>query len=429
MITGSFLAIGALFSLDIISLETIQNGLMGNENMQPWKILVIFFTVAYASVSTDITGIFDVIALKIVQFAKGNTSKLFLFFYFFASILTVFTSNDIVILTLTPIIFYLGKHAKLNILPFLFAEFFGANTLSMMLVIGNPTNIIVAESLQIGFFEYFTTMFFPTLFAACLNYGLLRWYFSKDLQKKYTLNKDNHFHVQSFIDVGLSAILMILMLYTLVLSEKLGIEMWLITTIFGGIFLMEDIAFYLYRKNKRNHSLAEKSLYEETPHKSDLELAFIRMPWGIAPFIVAFFILVSGFSQTEIFHKIALLISSFSQNLFSGIFSMGITSFFSANVINNQPMTILFSSIMLSQEYTHSVSSEISEASGYALVIASNLGANFTLLGALAGLMWKNILHEKGFSISYFEFVKVGASITLVVFFSTLLVLWGIFLL
>ena len=70
MITGSLLVIGALFALDIVTIETMRNGILGNENMQPWKILVIFFTVAYASVSTDITGIFDVIALKIVKIAN-----------------------------------------------------------------------------------------------------------------------------------------------------------------------------------------------------------------------------------------------------------------------------------------------------------------------------------------------------------------------
>jgi arsenical pump membrane protein len=72
-------------------------------------------------------------------------AKKFLFYFFFlSSVITLFTSNDIVILTLTPIIFYFGKHAKVRMMPYLIAEFFAANIWSMFLYIGNPTNIIVA---------------------------------------------------------------------------------------------------------------------------------------------------------------------------------------------------------------------------------------------------------------------------------------------
>jgi arsenical pump membrane protein len=38
--------------------------------------------------------------------------------------------------------------------PFLVAQFFVANIWSMMLFIGNPTNVIVAEAYSIGFLEY-----------------------------------------------------------------------------------------------------------------------------------------------------------------------------------------------------------------------------------------------------------------------------------
>ena len=54
------------------------------------------------------------------------------------------TSNDIVILTLTPIIAYFCKYTGSDPLPFLFVQFFSSNIWSIILIIGNPTNIIVA---------------------------------------------------------------------------------------------------------------------------------------------------------------------------------------------------------------------------------------------------------------------------------------------
>jgi arsenical pump membrane protein len=154
ILTGSIFLISFLFLLQIIDLETIKMGIIGNGQIEPWKIIVIFFTLAYASISLDETGILDYISYKIVNKSKNNGIKLFIFFYFLAGFLTLFTSNDVVILTLTPIIFYLAKYAKINIIPILFAQFFGANTFSSFLFIGNKTNIIIGTAVDIGFLEY-----------------------------------------------------------------------------------------------------------------------------------------------------------------------------------------------------------------------------------------------------------------------------------
>ena len=75
-------------------------------------------------------------------------------------------------------------------------------------------------------------MFLPTIVATITNYALLFYIFKKDLQQKFTLRKDSKVHIKSYIDVGISAILMVLMLYTLTLSERLDTEIWFITLIF-----------------------------------------------------------------------------------------------------------------------------------------------------------------------------------------------------
>ncbi len=421
MITGSVLSLVLLLLTGIIDLETLKLGILGDENLSPWKIIIIFFTVAYAAISTDITGIFEVLAFKIVRWSQGNTRKLFLAFYLFAAILTIFTSNDIVILTLTPIIFYLGKHAKLNIIPFLFAEFFGANTLSMMLMIGNPTNIIIADALDIGFFQYIKVMFIPTIVATITNYVLLYQVFKKDLAKKHTLKSESKVEVRSYLDVAISAVLLILMLVALLLSEPLGLEIWIITSFFCILFLFEDLVFYIFRRlPTKNQSTEEK--YQKHSLKSDLHLAFKRMPWGILPFIFTIFVCVGALNQTGIFQNIAIFIGQFSQSTLSSIFSFGISGLLTANIINNQPMSIMFSSLLLSAE--NLLTAEAFKGASFATVIASNLGANLTLIGALAGLMWRDILKAKGLDINYWKFLKVGLIVTPITATITFLTLW-----
>ena len=49
----------------------------------------------------------------------------------------------------------------------------------------------------------------------------------------------------------------------------------------------------------------------------------------------------------------------------------------------------------------------------YGIVIGSNLGANITIIGALAGLMWLHLIREKGYEFHALEFTKLGLIVTI----------------
>jgi len=79
------------------------------------------------------------------------------------------------------------------------------------------------------------------------------------------------------------------------------------------------------------------------------------------------------------------------------------------NLINNQPMTILFTQVLFSESL---ISSEIIKFGLiFSLILGSNFGANFTLIGALAGIMWQKIAKDKDVNISFKEFAKYGFKI------------------
>ena len=79
------------------------------------------------------------------------------------------------------------------------------------------------------------------------------------------------------------------------------------------------------------------------------------------------------------------------------------------NVMNNQPMTILFTRALQGNPIFSS--GAVGRGSMYALILGSNLGANLTMIGALAGIMWGKILVDKGCPISFREFAKYGLKV------------------
>jgi arsenical pump membrane protein len=98
----------------------------------------------------------------------------------------------------------------------------------------------------------------------------------------------------------------------------------------------------------------------------------------------------------------------------AGSFVVGLVSILAANLLNNQPATIFLTRVLDDAAFRNATTVEVHRASLFALALASNYGANMTLIGALAGLMWRQILIDKGVSpVGYFEFARIGFIVTL----------------
>lgn len=171
-----------LLILKQVSFDNVVNSFTANTSVNPIKILVLFISMTILSIFLDEVGFFKYIAVK-VSGLFSNQTKLFFGFYFLISLLTVFTSNDIIILTFTPFICYYAKNTKINPIPFLVLEFVAANTWSMVFIIGNPTNIYLASSMNIDFITYFKNMLLPTIIASIVSLSILFLLFKRELKK------------------------------------------------------------------------------------------------------------------------------------------------------------------------------------------------------------------------------------------------------
>ncbi|MCQ2752376.1 MAG: hypothetical protein MJ189_04705, partial [Coriobacteriales bacterium] len=164
--------------------STILSKLTENSSINPLKILVLFISMTILSIYLDELGFFRYLANITLKRANTSQFKLFLLLYITVSILTVFTSNDIIILSFTPFICYFSKNAKISPIPYLAAEFVAANTWSMALIIGNPTNIYLATAYNISFVDYVKIMIIPTIISGIVAFLMLYLMFRKKLSEK-----------------------------------------------------------------------------------------------------------------------------------------------------------------------------------------------------------------------------------------------------
>ena len=381
-----------------ISLNDIWNGLTASSTINPIKILVLFLSMTIQSVFLDELGMFRYCANLALKHAKGSQKSLFILLFCVVAVLTVFTSNDIIILTFTPFICYFSKNAKINPIPYLFTEFVAANTWSMALIIGNPTNVYLASSAGINFVEYVKVMWFPTIVGGVTALAVLYLIFRRELKKPMQPSEDDFaIKDKGLLIIGVAHLSLCTLL--LVASSYIGIEMWFVTMCFAiSLFIISGIYIAATKKNA--------FIIPDT---------LARMPFDLIPFVISMFVFVLAFDKVGLSAKIG--------NYLDGgnvILKYGTTSFITANLVNNIPMSVLFSSIAKTLE------SGMLLDGVFAAVIGSNIGAFFTPIGALAGIMWTGILKKHNVTFNFLTYVKYGVVISIPTLIATLLGLMAI---
>ena len=374
-----------LLAFQFAPIQEVFKQLTNNDSINPIKIIILFFSMTILSIFLDEVGLFRFLTSVAAKKAKNNQYMLFTILY----TLTIFTSNDIVILTFTPFICFFCKSSKINPIPYLVAEFSAANTWSLMLIIGNPTNIYLATSAGIGFFDYFKIMAIPTVCAGLIEFAVLFLIFNRRLRMPLQLvEEEAHIENKPALIIGLSQLLTCLVF--LILSSYINVEMWLISLICASSLLVS--ATFMCLITKKNWNYITESLK--------------KLPYPLIPFFLSMFVIVVALNYQGISEKLASLLSHTNT-----IWTYGFSSFFVSNLINNIPMSILFSNICSNK------------AAVFASIVGSNIGAFLTPTGALAGIMFTNLVNEHETKYSFIDFVKYGAIISIPIIATTLLVL------
>ena len=390
--------IGALILIcsTLVPIKEVYNQLTADTAINPLKILILFFSMTFISILLDEFGLFRFLASVAAKRAKSQYI-LFFSFYFLVAALTIFTSNDVVILTFTPFICFFCKRMKINPIPYLMSEFAAANTWSLLFIIGNPTNIFLGTSADITFIDYVKVMALPTIAAGTIELLVIFLVFRHKLSEKigeiYIETEKIENKVMLFNGV---AHLLICLIF-LIIANYIKLEMWLISLICASSLLVSTLFIALVtRKDFCFISRAGK-----------------RLPYPLIPFFLSMFIIVVAFNYRGISSQIASILGNSNT-----VWVYGFTSLMMSNVINNIPMSILYTGLC-----SH-LDAAIYLKGVYASIIGSNIGAFLTPIGALAGIMFLDIANKHEIKFSFTQFVEYGCIIAIPTISAALLVLF-----
>ena len=148
-----------------------------------WNTIVLLLGMFMLSGSLRLAGFFEWAADMALTHVSTPT-VLLTALVFVSGLLSALLVNDTVCVMLAPLVIAMIERSDLPVLPYLFALASGANIGSVMTVVGNPQNIIIAHAAPLSYVAFARVLAPIGVLSLGLTVALLHGLFRQDLQRR-----------------------------------------------------------------------------------------------------------------------------------------------------------------------------------------------------------------------------------------------------
>jgi hypothetical protein len=129
------------------------------------------------------TGVFQWLALKSFEIARGNVFALSAVLMFVTAVSSAFLDNVTTMLLITPVTIEISRALKVNALSLMLPEVFASNVGGTATLIGDPPNIMIGSYAKLSFVDFVDNLTLICLIALAATIMYYLWYFKKDYRK------------------------------------------------------------------------------------------------------------------------------------------------------------------------------------------------------------------------------------------------------
>lgn len=335
------------------------------------------------------TGVFQWIAYKSFQVARGNVYVLAAVLMFVTAVTSAFLDNVTTMLLIIPVTVEVCVTLKINPVSLLLPEAFASNVGGTATLIGDPPNIMIGSYAKLSFMDFVANL--TVICAICLAFSILyclAWY-----RKEYAKAKVG--------DVG--AMIRRLREEYQITDRKLLTQ--------GGVILGTTIfLFIIHGALHMEPSIAAMigaSVLLVVSRVNIVEMLEHEIEWPTLIFFMMLFVVVAGAEHTGLIQMIADWVKEVSGGslVMAIVMILWVSAILSA-IVDNIPFTATMLPIVA---YLTGV---IPGAEGgvlwWALALGACLGGNGTMIGASANVVTVGMAERAGYPISFMEYAKVA---------------------
>jgi Na+/H+ antiporter NhaD/arsenite permease-like protein len=372
-----------------------------NETGIDWDVIFLLFGMMIIVSVLRETGVFEYIAIWAAKRARGSPLRIMILLVIVTAVASALLDNVTTVLLVAPVTLLVCDRLAINAAPFLIAEVFASNIGGASTLVGDPPNIIVASRAGLTFNDFLVHMtpivvIVMVVFVAMLP-RLFRGSFGVDPERVAEVMA--LVEREAIRDPGLlikCGAVLIGVFAAFVAHPVLHIEPSIVALLGAGVLVLI--------------SRLERSDY----------LAGVE--WETLLFFAGLFIMVGALVKTGVIDDLARSAAQLTGGnaLLTVMLILGVSAPVSG-IIDNIPYVATMTPIV--SELAATMPGH-TDALWWALVLGADFGGNLTAVGASANVVMLGIARRADTPISFWEFTRKGAVVTVVSIVLSAVYLW-----
>jgi len=337
------------------------------------------------------TGFFQWCAVKSYELSGRDIWRLVLILCGITALLSAFLDNVTTILLIAPVTLAMTRALKLNPVPILISEAMFSNIGGAATLIGDPPNIIIGSSVDIGFMAFIVNLAPLMIINFFVVAVIIRYFYGKEfsscqeavditgLKKKYRIRDPKLFERTSVI---LVFVIVLFFMHDIlhISAASAAIAGAILLLIFSGV---------------------------------KIEDALENVEWPTLIFFAGLFMIVGGTEEMGLIELIGEKTAELSgDNMFVAIILILWVSAFASSVIDNIPFTATMIPIIAAM--TANEPGLDTMPLYWALSAGACLGGNGTIIGASANVVMTGIADRADHHIGFMQFLKTGMPVMVI---------------
>jgi Na+/H+ antiporter NhaD/arsenite permease-like protein len=342
-------------------------------------VMLFLFGVFVIGRALEESGYLEHIAGRLFGRAR-SMSSLVLLILFGMGLLSAVLMNDTLAIVGTPVVLSLagrtGTQPKLLLLSLAFAVTIGSVTSP----IGNPQNLLIAihGGVPNPFVTFLEFLLAPTLLNLLLAYAVLRIFYQSHFRGRPRVSGPEPVRDIALARLArVSLVVLIVLIVARIAVVLLGLSIDFRLTYIALIAALPVLVF--------------------TPRRPGL---LKRLDWPTLVFFAAMFVLMQSVWDSGLFQSV---ISSTNVDLTSTGMIMGVSILLS-QLLSNVPLVALYLPLL--------TQAGVLTGGMLALAAGSTIAGNLTILGAASNVIIVQNAEKRGVTVTFREFVRVGAPLT-----------------
>jgi Na+/H+ antiporter NhaD/arsenite permease-like protein len=368
-----------------------------------WDVLFLLLGMMIIVSVVRQTGAFEYVAIWSAKRSKGSPLRIMILLIIVTSLGTAVLDNVTTVLLIAPVTLLVCDRLAVNPAPFLVIEAIAANIAGAATLVGDPTSIIIGTGAHLSFIEFSANMGPAVLLVLVALIAVVpRLY-----PGFFVAEPDRIADVMS-------------------LNEREAIRNPRLLLQCGIVLTVVFAGFVLHRQIHMEPSLVAMAGAGALVVISGLEREFYlaSVEWETLLFFAGLFVMVGALVKTGVINELAKIASHYAQgDAWKATLLILIISFTLGSFINNVPYAAAMTPIVA--QFADSIPGHASSGVlWWALLLGTLLGGNLTPIGASANIVAVGIAKRAGHPVSFWDFTKRGATVTLISFVLSLGYLW-----